>query len=77
MACGVLLIDSSYDRALQKARNPRMTTNDNPFAMRSADDYVQQQVVDRNMRTLRADADARSGVHGRAYEAIMGTRFNG
>lgn len=77
MACGVLLIESSYNRALQKAQNPRMTTNDNPLARRSADEYVQQQVVDRNMQTLRADADARSGVHGRTYEAIMGTRFNG
>lgn len=77
MACGVLLISDSYDRALQKAQNPRMTTKDNPLARRSADEYVQQQVVDRNMQTLRADADARSGVHGRTYEAIMGTRFNG
>lgn len=77
MACGVLLIDSTYERALQKSQNPRMTTKDNPLAHRSADDYVHQQVVDRNMQTLRDDAAARSGVHGRTYEAIMGTRFNG
>lgn len=77
MACGVLIVSDAYDKALQKAQNPRMTTNDNPLATRNANDYVQQQVVDRNMQTLRNDADARSGVHGRAYEAIMNTRFNG
>lgn len=77
MMCGGIFDDSPYAKALQKAQNPRMTTTNNPLAIHSVEELKHQQVVDRNMDLLRADAHARAGIHGRTYEAIMGTRFNG
>lgn len=77
MLCSGIFDDSPYMKALQKAQNPRMTTRDNPLATHSVEELKQRQLVDRNMDLLRADAHAREGIHGRTYEAIMGTRFNG
>lgn len=60
--------------ARSKARDPRMTTENNPLfeGRASAEDIIER----RNMARLRRDAALKScPVNGHVYEAFMGTRY--
>lgn len=67
-------LDDSYSQAESKARDPNMTTANNPlFTGRpSAEDMMFEQ----NMKTLRKDACMKScPVHGAIYEGITSMRY--
>lgn len=74
---GMIMVMSGpdeYDKAMSKARDPNMTTVNNPlFTGRpSAEDLL----VQRNMETLREDACRKKcPVHGAVYEGITSMRY--
>ena len=63
-----------YAAALEKAKNPNMTTANNPLA--KGNDY-ERKVMEVNMTRLENDARRRTGIHGNVYAAIMDTRMKG
>ena len=69
-----IMSDGSYDRAYEKAKDPKMTTENNPlFQGRKS---VEDVIAHKNMDRLEADACMRScPVHGAVYEGFMSTRF--
>ncbi len=66
--------DCPYEQARRKARDPHMTTAGNPL-LRTREAAHVERLVDRNMDRLYRDADARTGIHGSVYGAIMDTRY--
>lgn len=74
MGIFAISLDDSYDKAVAKARDPNMTTANNPlFTGRpSAEDML----VQRNMKILREDARRKEcPVHGAIYEGITSMRY--
>ena len=74
---GLMIIGPSdeYDKALSKARDPKMTTENNPLftGRKTAEDMIAR----KNMQRLEDDACRRTcPVHGAVYEGFMSTRFN-
>lgn len=65
-----------YDKAMSKAKDPKMTTENNPlFTGRKT---VEDMIVKKNMQRLEDDACKRTcPVHGAVYEGFMSTRFKG
>lgn len=69
-------MDDSYDKALSKAKDPKMTTESNPLftGRKTAEDMIAR----KNMQRLEDDACRRTcPVHGAVYEGFMSTRFKG
>lgn len=65
-----------YDKAMSKAKDPKMTTENNPLftGRKTAEDMI----VKKNMQRLEDDACKRTcPVHGAVYEGFMSTRFKG
>lgn len=76
MGCFMCAMDSSWDKAMKKAEDPRMTTAGNPLAAGvSRDEQVRQDIRYHNMHRLEADAAARRGPHGSVYAGMMDTRY--
>ena len=74
---GMIMIASlggNYDQAESKARDPNMTTVNNPlFTGRPS---AEEMMVQRNMKVLREDACMKScPVHGAIYEGITSMRY--
>ena len=69
-------MDNGYDKALSKAKDPKMTTENNPlFTGRKT---VEDMIAEKNMQRLEDDACRRTcPVHGTVYEGFMSTRFKG
>lgn len=65
-----------YDKAMSKAKDPKMTTENNPlFTGRKT---VEDMIANKNMQRLEDDACRRTcPVHGAVYEGFMSTRFKG
>lgn len=76
---GLMLImgpTDEYDKAASKAKDPKMTTENNPLftGRKTAEDMIAR----KNMQRLEDDACRRScPVHGAVYEGFMSTRFKG
>lgn len=73
-----MLIEFGYDSAVQdKIRDPRMTLRDNPLLMSedTRSSAAQREIERKNMRRLRQDVEARTGVHGDIYAGIMDLRY--
>lgn len=65
----------SPGEALAKAKDPKMTTKDNPlFSGRMTSEDL---IAEKNMERLAEDAARKTcPVHGAVYEGFMSTRFN-
>lgn len=76
---GLMMIigpSDEYDKALSKAKDPKMTTESNPLftGRKTAEDMIAR----KNMQRLEDDACRRTcPVHGAVYEGFMSTRFKG
>lgn len=76
---GLMMIigpSDEYDKALSKAKDPKMTTENNPLftGRKTAEDMIAR----KNMQRLEDDACRRTcPVHGAVYEGFMSTRFKG
>lgn len=71
----VLSGPDEYDKAMAKAKDPKMTTESNPLfrGRKTAEDLIAK----KNMQRLEDDAARRTcPVHGAVYEGFMSTRFN-
>lgn len=67
----------SFDKAVDKASDPKMTTKDNPLA-EGAQEARATGLFDSNMARLRRDAQMRRNpATGHVYESIMGVRYEG
>lgn len=67
-------MDDGFDKAMSKAKDPKMTTENNPLfhGRKTTEDLIAK----KNMQRLEEDACMKScPVHGAVYEGFMSTRF--
>lgn len=69
--------DMAYDRAIEKAKNPAMTTAGNPLAEEDCHQGMEDRIIHTNMERLHQDAKLRRGPNGGVYAGFMQQRFGG
>lgn len=72
-----LMQETPYERALQKAKDPMMSTAGNPLAEEDYQQGVEDRIVHTNMARLHQDAKLRRSPNGAVYAGFMQQRFGG
>ncbi len=66
-----------YEKAVEKAKDPMMSTAGNPLAEEDYRQGMEDRIVRTNMERLHVDAKLRKGPNGAIYAGIMNQRFGG